>query len=66
MVGAVPSTLHQKVKFVTNENQITVVVEEDMVVTTIVLTPYIDATECSFRSFEVATTTNIKDRKSVV
>ena len=52
MFGAVPLTLHQKVKFVTNENLITVVAEEDMVATTTVSTPYIevkkDAIEYSF------------------
>ena len=48
-----------------NENLITMVVERDMVATTTVSTPYIevkkDVTECSFRSFEVATATNTKD-----
>ena len=61
----VPSTIHQKVKFVVDENLITVVIEEDMVATTTVSTPYIevkkDATKCSFRSFEVATITNTKN-----
>ena len=48
----VPLTLHQKVKFVVDENLITVVAEKDMVATTIVSTSYIevkkDATECFF------------------
>ena len=65
MTGAVPSTFHQKVKFVTDENLITVVAEEDMVAISTISTRYIevkkDATECSFRSFEVTTTTNTKD-----
>ena len=65
MVGTVPSTLHQKVKFITEENLITVVAEENMVATTTVSTPYVevreDVTECSFKSFEVATTTYSKD-----
>ena len=65
MVEVVPSTFHQKVKFVADENLIIVVVEEDMIATTTVSTSYIevkkDAIECSFRSFEVATTTNTKD-----
>ena len=59
-----PSTLHQKVKFVVDENLIIVIAEEDMVATTTISTPYIevkeDATECFFRSFEVATATNTK------
>ena len=65
MPSIMPSTLHQKVKFVVEESLIIVVVKEDMITTTTVTTPYHevkeDASECSFRSFEVATTTNIKD-----
>ena len=65
MVGAVPSTFHQKVQFVADENLITVVAEEDMVATTTVSTLYIEvkenATECSFWSFEVAIVTITKD-----
>ena len=61
MAGAVPSTLHQKVKFMVEESLITVVAEEDMIATTTTTAPYIevkeDATECSFRSFEIATAT---------
>ena len=66
MAGAVPSTLHQKVKFVVEESLIIVVAEEDIITTTIVIAPYLkikkDATECSFRSFEVAIATNIKGK----
>ena len=65
MAGAVPSTFHQKVKFIANENLINVVAEENMVATTTVSTFYIkvkkDAIECYFQSFEVVTTTNTKD-----
>ena len=47
------------------ESLITIIVEEDMIATTIVTAPYLevkkDATECSFRSFKVATATNTKD-----
>ena len=61
MAGAVPSTLHQKVKFVVEESLITVVAEEDMIATTSIIALYLevkeDATECSFRFFEIATTT---------
>ena len=61
MAGAVPSTLHQKVKFVVGESLITVVAEEDMIAATTTTAPYLevqeDATECSFRSFEIATAT---------
>ena len=65
MVGVVPSTLHQKVKFVVEKNLIIVVAKEDMVATTTVSTFYVefeqDAIECSFRSFEVVIATYAKD-----
>ena len=61
MAGAVPSTLHQKVKFVVEESLIIVVAEEDMIATTTTSAPYLeikeDAAEYSFRSFEIATAT---------
>ena len=61
MAGAVPSTLHQKVKFVVEESLITVVVEENMIATTTTIAPYLEvkeyATECSFRSFEITRAT---------
>ena len=61
MTGAVPSTFHQKFKFMVKKSLITVVAEEDMIATTTVTAPYLeikeDATECSFRSFEIATAT---------
>ena len=66
MTGAIPSTLYQKVKFVADENLITVAAKEDMVATTIIFTPYIkvkeDATKYFFRSFKVAIVTCTKDR----
>ena len=69
MVGAVSSTLHQKVKFVVEENLITIAVEEDMIATTTTTIPYLkvkeDATECAFRSFEIATTTSMKDEPGI-
>ena len=61
MAGAVPPIFHQNVKFVVEESLITVVAEEDMIATTTTTAPYLkvkeDATECSFRSFEIATAT---------
>ena len=69
MASVIPSTLHQKVKFVVGESLITVVAEEDMLAMTIVTTPYMevkeDTTECSFRSFEVTTATYVKDESEV-
>ena len=65
MAGAVPLTLHQNVKFVTKDNLITVVAEEDMVATTTIFTPYVeveeDTTKCSFKSFEVVIAICTKD-----
>ena len=52
----VPSTLHQKIKFVTEGKLICIAAEEDMIAATSSATPYIEtdekALECSFRSFE--------------
>ena len=66
IASAVPSALHQKVKFIVGESLIIVATEEDMVAMTTVTTPFAkiekNATECSFRSFEVATTTYAKDK----
>ncbi|KAA3484402.1 Gag-pro-like protein [Gossypium australe] len=54
--GVVPSSLHQKVKFVMDNRLITVAGEEDIVASISTDAPYIkvskDAVECSFRSFE--------------
>ena len=65
MACAMPFTLHQKVKFAVDESLITVVAEEDMIATPTIATPYLEvkenATECTFRSFEIATATNTKD-----
>ena len=41
MVGTVPSTLHQKVKFIVEENLIIIAAEEDMIMTTSTTTPYL-------------------------
>ncbi|XP_040964610.1 uncharacterized protein [Gossypium hirsutum] len=54
--GAVPSSLHQKVKFIMDSRLIIVDGEEDIVVSISADTPYIevseDAVKCSFRSLE--------------
>ena len=53
MAGVVPSTLHQKIKFMTEEQLVSVAVEEDMIATTSSGAPYVVADEkvleCSFR-----------------
>ena len=52
----VPSTLHQKIKFVTERQLVFVFVEEDMITATSSRASYVEtdekAIECSFRSLE--------------
>ena len=56
MDGAVPSILHQKIKFIIDGHLICVAAEEDMIVATTSIVPYVEvsekAEECSFRSLE--------------
>ena len=56
IAGAVPSTLHQKIKFVTERQLVCVSVEEDMITATLSGAPYVEidekAMECSFKSLE--------------
>ncbi|KAA3465816.1 hypothetical protein EPI10_000955 [Gossypium australe] len=63
--GAVPSSLHQKIKFIMDNRLITVAGEEDIVASISTDAPYIevnkDAVECSFRSFEFINTTFIAE-----
>ncbi|KAA0043107.1 Gag-pro-like protein [Cucumis melo var. makuwa] len=57
-VGVVPSTLHQKLKFIVGSKLICAMGEEDFLITKPVSTPYVEAMEealeHSFRSFEIA------------
>ena len=61
MARVVPSTLHQKVKFVVKEQLISVAVEEDIMATLTTFDSYIDmdgnAIKCSFQSLEVVNAT---------
>ena len=56
IVGVVPSTLHQKIKFITEGKLVCIATEVDMIVATSSATPYVEtgekALECSFRSLE--------------
>ena len=56
IAGAIPSTLHQKIKFVTKAQLISIAVEEDMIAAISVGAPYVEvdkkAMDCSFRSLE--------------
>ncbi|XP_019423055.1 PREDICTED: uncharacterized protein LOC109332528 [Lupinus angustifolius] len=56
--GAVPSTLHQRVKFIVDGKLLTILGEEDMLVSRSLDTPYIEAAEeaigTSFQALEIA------------
>ena len=56
IVGAVSSTLHQKLKFVIERQLVFIAIEEDMIVATSLGAPYVETNEkrmeCSFRSLE--------------
>ncbi|KAL2325747.1 hypothetical protein Fmac_024805 [Flemingia macrophylla] len=59
---AVPSTLHQKVKFVVGDKLVTVQVEDDMLISKPSTLPYVDAAEeaieTSFQALEIASVKN--------
>ena len=62
IAGAIPSTLHQKIKFMTEGQLICITAEEDMIAATSSEAPYVgegskipcmcSSLECSFRSLE--------------
>ena len=58
MAGAIPSTLHQKIKFRIEKSIVTVNAKEDIMVIQTSNTPCIkvaeEAYECAFRSFKIA------------
>ena len=70
MVKVVPSTLHQKVKFMVEEQLINVVAEDDIVTTLTTSNSYIDVDEnvieCSFQSLEVVNATFVKEGKKIL
>jgi len=65
--GVVPSTLHQKLKFVIDNKLIIVSGEEDLVVCGPTSTPYIEATEEAletlFQALEIVSTTYVEPFK---
>ncbi|KAK8683071.1 hypothetical protein V6N13_039139 [Hibiscus sabdariffa] len=67
--GAVPSTLHQKLKFLIDGKLVTVQGEEDIIASIATNTPYIemdeDAVECSFRSLELVSATLVEENKVI-
>ena len=56
ITGAIPSTLHKKIKFMIEGQLVCVSAEEDMISVTSSRTPYVETDEktmeCSFRSLE--------------
>jgi len=65
--GVVPSTLHQKLKFIVNEKLVIVSGEEDLLVSGPLPTPYIEATEealeTSFQALEIVGTMYVEPFK---
>ena len=62
---AVPSTLHQKIKFVIEEQLVCISAEEDMIAAASSGAPYVEANEkameCSFRSLEFVNAMYVKE-----
>ncbi|KAL4278333.1 hypothetical protein GQ457_03G004940 [Hibiscus cannabinus] len=69
VAGAVPSTLHQKLKFVIDGKLVTVQGEEDIIASVVTDTPYIEmdenAVECAFRSLELVSATFVEENREV-
>ncbi|XP_040971380.1 uncharacterized protein [Gossypium hirsutum] len=67
--GAVPSSLHQKLKLVTDGRLVTINVKEGIIATVASNAPYVEANEeaveCSFRSLEFVNTTFILEGNEV-
>ncbi|EOY19365.1 Gag-pro-like protein [Theobroma cacao] len=63
MARAIPSSLHQKVKFIVDGKIVCVNGEEDLLISKPADTPYVEVAkevpECSFRSFEFVNTTYV-------
>ncbi|XP_052487269.1 uncharacterized protein LOC128031926 [Gossypium raimondii] len=67
--GVVPSSLHQKLKLVTEGRLITIDAEEDIIASVTSDAPYLgvddDAVECSFRSLEFVNATFVTEGKKI-
>ena len=57
--------MHQKIKFVTEEQLVCIVAEKDMIAATSLRAPYVEADEktmeCSFRSLEFVNAMYVKE-----
>ncbi|KAL6570705.1 hypothetical protein OROGR_000255 [Orobanche gracilis] len=64
--NSLPSTLHQKVKFIVDDKLVIVSAEEDMLISMPTSTPYIEvdaeALETPFQSLEIVNATHVKER----
>ncbi|XP_039054129.1 uncharacterized protein LOC120196383 [Hibiscus syriacus] len=69
LVGVVPSTLHQKLKFVIEWRLVCLNAEEDIIASISTTAPYVeideDAIECSFRALEFINATFVAERKKI-
>ena len=69
IAGAVPSTLYQKIKFVTKGQLVSIAAEKNMIVATSIGAPYVEvdkkAMECSFRSLEFVNAMYVGERTKV-
>ncbi|XP_039043815.1 uncharacterized protein LOC120183124, partial [Hibiscus syriacus] len=67
--GVVPSTLHQKLKFVIEGRLVCLNAEEDIIASISTTAPYVevdeDAVECSFRALEFINATFVAERKKI-
>ncbi|XP_040957895.1 uncharacterized protein [Gossypium hirsutum] len=69
-VGVIPSSLHQKLKLVSEGQLVTINAEEDIITTVSNETPYMEtnhkAVECSFRSLEFVNAIFIPERSKIL
>ncbi|XP_039030568.1 uncharacterized protein LOC120165045 [Hibiscus syriacus] len=67
--GVVPSTLHQKLKFVIKGRLVCLNAEEDIIASISTIAPYVeideDTVECSFRAMEFINATFVAERKKI-
>ena len=70
IAGVIPSTLHQKIKFITEGQLVCVSAEEDMIAAISSGTPYVEidekAMECSFRSLEFVNAMYVKEGAKIL
>ena len=69
-VGAIPSFLHQKLKFVIDEKLVSIAEEEEIIAMTSTEAPYVgpneEALDCLFRSLEFVNTAFVKEGSKIL